>query len=727
MVGTIQVFLDNNLVKLLVYDKISYQIKFLLLVGLATVAVVSASAQPQSRVDSLLLAIDQAKGIDKYDPSLELAIVYAPYDNDKALQYARQAFNISRQFGDSVRYITSGRITGQLLNRLDQSREAAELLESLLPVARNRQHREEYRKILNNLALAYTFRAEYDKALRVNFQALVLREEDKDNAGISISYNNIGLVYFKLRNYEKALEFYNRSLKIKRDISDSLDIDRLLINIGLCYDQLGRYQEAQDSFIEAFKACGDNCSDQILVEGHFALGNSYFGLKKNSDALREVHHSYAIAQKLQNKRFEAENLHLMGRVYTNLERPDSAEFFFREAEQIARSSGYNELLLDIYSNISRLYNMTRNFEYAALYQSKYITLKDSIYTGELIQNISRVQTDYAERENKAIIASKEMLIKQQRDLNIAIAVIAILAGLLVLVLQRGNRTIKQVNAQLSEAKEVIESQNKLLETRNKDLDKQVAAKTVDLERLNMSLKQVNDELDNFIYKTSHDIRGPLASLKGMCNVALMDVKDPVALDYLRKLDTTAERLNTILTRLLIINQINNSKLIISRIDFAAVVNDVLLLEKKKGLPHKLVIRRHIEEQASIISDRELVRIVLENLIDNAIKFYNDSDRIESFVDIHVQAQDDGTVKARVIDNGIGISESNPGKLFQMFFRASERSEIGGIGLYIVKTAIAKLGGKVGLLTTPEGYTEFYVIFPSSPPNAEEAADKPALY
>jgi signal transduction histidine kinase len=353
-------------------------------------------------------------------------------------------------------------------------------------------------------------------------------------------------------------------------------------------------------------------------------------------------------------------------------------------------------------------------------------LKDSTYNEELIKNIARIQTDYEQRENIATIAAKEEVIKQQRDLNIAIAIIAMLAGLLVLVLQRSNRTIKRVNAQLSEAKEVIEEQNKLLEDKNKYLDKEVEAKTVDLERVNQSLKQVNDELDNFIYKTSHDIRGPLASLKGMCNVALMDVKDPVALDYLSKLDTTAERLNTILTRLLIINQINNSKLSVARIDFDTIINDVLLLEKKKGLPQKLKIRRYVEDNATILSDKELIRIVLENLIDNAIKFYNESDRVDSFVDIHVNASGQGQVRVRVIDNGIGISEANPGKLFRMFFRASERSETGGIGLYIVKTATAKLGGRVGLLTTPEGYTEFYVLFPTTPPKQDDDSEKPSI-
>jgi len=86
----------------------------------------------------------------------------------------------------------------------------------------------------------------------------------------------------------------------------------------------------------------------------------------------------------------------------------------------------------------------------------------------------------------------------------------------------------------------------------------------------------------------------------------------------------------------------------------------------------------------------------------------------SFVEIKSEPMDNGMNKIRVIDNGIGISESNPGKLFRMFFRASERSETGGIGLYIVKTATQKLEGKVELLTTPDGFTEFNITIPNQP-------------
>jgi signal transduction histidine kinase len=224
------------------------------------------------------------------------------------------------------------------------------------------------------------------------------------------------------------------------------------------------------------------------------------------------------------------------------------------------------------------------------------------------------------------------------------------------------------------------------------------------------LRKVNDELDNFIYKTSHDIRGPLASLKGMCNVAIMDVADPVALTYLKKLDVTAEKLNTILTRLLVVNQINNSAIGTQSIDFNQVVNDVLLLEKKKGVPSRLMIRKNIQEDIEFYSDKEFIRIIFENLIDNAIKFYDKSERVDPFVLISVQAVED-EIMIKVTDNGIGITQIQPDKIFQMFSRGSDRSESGGIGLYITKTAVQKLGGTIDFTTTPERFTEFSVILP----------------
>jgi len=692
----------------------------------------SVSQDKKSSIDSLKELNETLTGAERCEVLFQLARVTVASDKNLSLTYAEDGLALATQIGDSLRMVRGTRLRGQVLRRLDRVSESIAVLSGILPMVERHKSEsgffEEYKIILTALAVSHTYSADYDKALEINFHMLQIQEKDpNEKMAVGMTLNNIGLVYFKLNNFDRSIEFYERALKHKREVKDNYDLDRLLINLGLAYNAIDAFSKGLQYTEDGLASCGDHCSDEIIMEGQLALGVSNLGLKKLDEAEKNYLKSYEISLKVDSKRIQVESLLALAKIRKDRKDIAKALAYLEEGEKISRQAGYNQTLILLYLESADIYESINDFKNASAYQSKYIHLKDSIYGEDLIKNIARVQTEYAERENIATIAAKEKIIRQQRDLNIAVAVIAILAGLLVLVLQRSNRTIKRVNAQLSEAKETIQEQNKLLESKNKYLDREVELKTEDLERANQSLKQVNDELDNFIYKTSHDIRGPLASLKGMCNVALMDVKDPIALDYLRKLDATAERLNTILTRLLIINQINNSKLSVSKIDFNTIVGDVMLLEKKKGLPGKLNIRKQIDERVFIHSDKELVRIVLENLIDNAIKFYNDSDRVDSFVEVRIDPSEEKSVKVRVIDNGIGISESNPGKLFRMFFRASERSETGGIGLYIVKTATAKLGGRVGLLTTPEGFTEFFVVFPPYPPNPDIGKEKPSIY
>jgi signal transduction histidine kinase len=696
--------------KLPVYDFIFYILKKTGLL-LVVLTLFSSLLQGQHvKIDSLKTLLKSKEGIDRYDPLISLVREYASIDNNTTLSYANEARRLAFEFGDSSKIVNSSRIIGQLLNRLDRTLEAEEILLATLPIAKRNNFRSEYKNLLSNLAVAYTVQAKYDKALDINFQTLILREEDHNDQEITVSLNNIGLVYFKLKNSEKALEYYSRALELKKKIKDTDFVDRLLINIGLCYNSLNNYAKAQEYFYRAFDTCGDNCNEQIQMTGQLGLGVSNFGMGNFSEASDNFNRSLAIAQRINNKRFQAENLLSLARIYLLEKNNDEGVKALKECEVICIESGYNEILIEVYKEFSRFFKKLNDFEQTSHYQNRYINLKDSIYSENLIDNLAKIQTNYAERENIKTIAANEEIIQRQRSLNIAIVIIAILASLLVFVLYRSNRVKKKVNAALSEAKAIIEDQNKQLLNSNIHLNEELKEKNIDLEIANESLRRVNDELDNFIYKTSHDIRGPLASLKGMCNVALMDVHDPVALDYLHKLDITADKLNSILTRLLIVNQINNSTIGHELIDFNGIVTDVLLLEKKKGLPPKFVIRKKIENDIEFHSDKEFVRIILENLIDNAIKFYNDSPRVEPFVDITISLAND-YVLIRVVDNGIGISEVQPDKIFQMFSRASERSETGGIGLYITKTAVQKLGGLIDLRTNPEGNTEFFIKLP----------------
>lgn len=679
-------------------------------------------------VDSLKALLDGKLGADKFDILFELSRAYTSTSWDEAFAYSNQANELAYQLGDSFRIVKSCRLNAQILRRLDKLDESIEAFETALSIAERNQDKSEFlteiKYILNGLAITHTFLANYDKALDFHFRSLVLREREGDKFEISVTLNNIGLVYFKLRNYERAKEYFDRSLSLRIESKDNYDLDRLYINLGMTSIHLKNFDEALDYISQGLKTCGDNCSNDVILEGEFGLGVANFGLEKIGVAKKHFEESYDISKKIDNKRFQAENLVYLAKIAIQENDSDKAKSSLDEAEVLAGTSKYNQLLMDTYKQFSILYNQIKDFEKASTYQNKYIQLKDSLIGEDLVKNVAKIQTQFEERENIATIQLKEDALKRQRNLNIAIGVIAMLAALLGFVLYRSNMVMRRVNSELSDAKAVIENQNLRLQNINRELDARVKEKTAELlktndelDRANKSLSQVNDELDNFIYKTSHDIRGPLASLKGICSVALMDVKDPLALDYLTKLDVSSGRLNVILTRLLIVNQINNAIVGKEPIDFNGIVEDVILLENKKGLPPKFEIKKDIQPNISFQSDKDLVRIILENLIDNAIKFYNDSERIQPFVHIKIGMQDAKEVVVQVIDNGIGIAEAKPDKIFQMFSRASERSGTGGIGLYLSKLATEKLGGQIQLRTNPDGYTEFFVSFPMRMPVA----------
>jgi signal transduction histidine kinase/Tfp pilus assembly protein PilF len=691
--------------------------RVLFLVGLI-ICPLSVLTQDLGKIDSLKTVLQKKEGTEQIAPLIQLAIQYSDKDNGLSLSYIDKAYTIASNSGDSARIVTTGRIKGQLLRRVERIDEAMELFLHLLPTAKRHNYTSDYKIILNSLALTYTLKANYDKALDFHYQSLVLRETEGDKAEISISLNNIGWVYFKLKNYEKAEEYFQRALKYKKEANDTYDLDRLYVNLGISYVHLGKPAEAEKYLKEGLKICDDKCNPEIKMDGQFGLGVANFYMKNDKEAEYHFEKSLGISRLTNNKRYQAENLVYLGRVEMRRTNFSKAKEYLDSAEVKAGDAGYNQLLMDVYKEFYKFYSLQNDFQRASAYQDRYIVLKDSLIGEELVKNISQIQTNFEERVNIATIADKEEALTRQRNLNIAIGIIAILAGLLVFVLYRSNVITRKVNTALSDAKGIIETQNHRLQNINRELDAKVKEKTADLvkanedlDKANKSLVRVNDELDNFIYKTSHDIRGPLASLKGICSVALMDVKDALALDYLNKLDVSSGRLNVILTRLLIVNQINHAVVGKEQIDFNNIVDDVLLLERKKGLPERLEIRRDIEKNISFFSDKDLVRIILENLIDNSIKFYNDSGRIQPFVQIKITLQDDREVIVSVVDNGIGIAEAKPDKIFQMFSRASERSGTGGIGLYLSKLATEKLGGQINLRSTPEGYTEFYVSFP----------------
>ncbi len=224
------------------------------------------------------------------------------------------------------------------------------------------------------------------------------------------------------------------------------------------------------------------------------------------------------------------------------------------------------------------------------------------------------------------------------------------------------------------------------------------------------LQQLNHELETFIYKSSHDLRGPIASILGLIRVAGFDIKDEAALGYLKNINELASKLDKSLADLVGVMSVKDKPLQVVPVDMKQVVDEILdSLNYMEGFQQ---ITFSIVDQVTepVVSDRASLHSVLLNLIENAIKYANYGID-ESRVEILMQTNPEGKLLLQVTDNGTGIKKDAQEKVFDMFYRATNEGKGAGLGLYLVKKTVEKMEGIIELTSEYKKGSEFKVTIP----------------
>lgn len=223
------------------------------------------------------------------------------------------------------------------------------------------------------------------------------------------------------------------------------------------------------------------------------------------------------------------------------------------------------------------------------------------------------------------------------------------------------------------------------------------------------LKIRNAELDNFVYKVSHDLRAPLSSILGLVNLAKLPGNTDNPLTYIDIIGGKVEQLDHFIGDVLSHSKNLKMDVTISKVDFAQIIertfNDLNYLEGAGEI--KRIINVSGDE---FYSDPWRISEIFRNLISNAIK-YRQTEDVQSEVTIKVLV-DSHRAEITFADNGIGIDDTNLARIFEMFYRATEQSDGSGIGLYIVKNAVDKLGGQISVSSKPFQGTRFHIILPN---------------
>ena len=219
----------------------------------------------------------------------------------------------------------------------------------------------------------------------------------------------------------------------------------------------------------------------------------------------------------------------------------------------------------------------------------------------------------------------------------------------------------------------------------------------------------NKELDNFIYKTSHDVKGPIARIEGLINLGLIEAKEPVSIDYFKRLNNVAASFNIVLSRLFRIHGLYHHKTEPVELNLKSEIEQLLDGLKRKNDLYDLNYEVSIPDTITCTTDKLLLYIIVQNLYENALDYRKDG---LSTITFSAELVHLNCLKFQVSDNGTCIPLEAVDRIFDMFFQNTAQSSTAGLGLYMVKKSVEKLGGTIKLLQDKKE-TIFEILLPKA--------------
>lgn len=247
----------------------------------------------------------------------------------------------------------------------------------------------------------------------------------------------------------------------------------------------------------------------------------------------------------------------------------------------------------------------------------------------------------------------------------------------------------------------LEKLQKTLKTTNASLEQRIRERTV-------LLQEANQELDRFLYRSSHDLRRPLTTLMGLVEVANITVSDEQAKEIFGQVQHTVIQMDRLLKKLQMVSEINHSST-----DETKPMNIEELMEQVNASFDDLLKQKDITFKFTHSLPQEIdyhpffLRIILHNIIENAIVFSKNRD---PWVEVKI-TQEKNSLKIVVKDNGMGIEEKYLANILNMYFRANENAQGNGLGLYVAKKSIEKLKGKIYIDSKINEFTEVTIMLP----------------
>ena len=581
------------------------------------------------------------------------------------------------------------------------------------------------------------------QALQSFEKAVELPVDDSDPiAGQRFYY--LGSFYESQKSMSRASEYFTQALELFEAQGDTVFINKTSLALGqIAYDNFN-YDQALQLFERALSLAADSTSLQV-AELKAAIGRLHY--KNNDLHLAEPHltSAYTLFETLgmgYSQVEVAEQLVALNKLDGGTNYRQAAEYAYT-AHEIAHQAGNTKKALDLLLESAWLQSEMREYresqsqlisavELAQLHSPDDLP-KVMIRLGEVYHILLDHTNAQVTLQDAYLLAEKNDDLSNMRDAAKALVSFLQADGDLNLALDYSKKSdslntlihaqhLAQIQQEMSQSRmdefDVIEQQKGTISelqdkqstleqwliyggliilcivvlvfivevVRRKKLSKVLAWKVY---KKTAALRKANKDLNTYIYKSSHDLRTPLTSIKSLLRLIDTEEHTPSTMKYLGLIQGCAEQMDDILVNLSRAVDYRKIEVSVAKVDFDLVRHEL----EAKELPDagNVKINWRINEKVPFYSDPKLIKVILNKTIGNAISYAKGSQY--DYCNISITTDSQGAVFA-IEDNGVGISSKVKASIFEMFVKGTNKSKGAGLGLYLVKIALDKLKGKV---------------------------------
>jgi len=602
---------------------------------------------------------------EKIDNLNKLADEFYHEDVSKVKEYATEALMLSKKIGYVRGQANAIRNLGVAAYLIGETSKAYDLFQQCYELGLGLNDLSILCGISSNIASYFSHAKKADQATEWYLKAIDYALQYNDIESIASIYNNLGVMHLNNNDYINSEKYFTKCIEVATSLSDLtiLNFVKLnLVNIFLKESKIEKAKEFLDDVfvrLEQFNDKRANCFYYISLAKYYKETNNY------AKAINCFEDGLLLLKDLGEEVKLGEVESLLARLHLQYNNLDDAELHTHKSLEFALKTKNNGLRLDLHVLLGDIYSEKKLLEQANKYYKKAIVLNKEF-------KIEEREKQALELERKHQAEKKEIeneLLKSEQRVN----------------------------------QEIINSQK---------IKNELLNKRVELDKLTkIELERSNQDLASFAHIASHDIKAPMRSIRQFAQ--LLQSKAAGKLnekenEYLYFIIDNSERLSTLIDDVLSYSKVGSQKTNHSVVDVNALfieISAVFAIQLKEKN-----ISLSIQKDLPVFQlDPIKIKRVFDNLIGNAIKFYDPNKKSE--ISISYKETEDKYIFF-IVDNGLGIKKTSK-DIFEPFVYLNNQFDYKGtgMGLALCKRIIEQHGGTIGFLSEFGDGTTFYFDLP----------------